>query len=299
MKKPFPILKDEQLQAQLDKDGYVLFDFLNQAEVAELQRLFDELHKDRTDIPYDTLYTCLHNADLEYRRVMNEKLTAICEPAMYKHFLEAKNTVFTFQIKGMGPDSEFYVHQDWSFTDENLGYFTYTFWLPLVESHADNGTVAFFPGSHKFLRDIRGANIHPVFNHVRTRLIPHLKNVTVGAGQLLLFDSAVIHYSSPNLSDDIRVSVMTNVMRKEAELFLYFRNKENNDLVDEYSVPDDFFMHYGNAKEEYMSPPSFAKYKQTFELKEDFYDEKRLDQLVKKMKGEGFINKLKAIYETF
>ena len=300
MKQPLPILKDKKMQERLNKDGYVLIDFFDTKELAQLQTIFDELHKNRTDIPYNQLYTCLHNADAEYRWQMNNHLAELCNNRMNDFFAESKNTIFTFQIKGMGPQSELYVHQDWSFTDESKELYTYTFWLPLVESNTGNGTISVLPGSHNYLREIRGANINPVFDHLRKQLIKHLKPLTIRPGQLLLFDSALLHYSPANLSDKIRVSVMTNVMRKEAAVFLYFRNKENPEGVDEYSVPEDFFMHYTNFKEEYSSPPSFAKYERSFVLKEEFYTEPQLEKLVTKIRNDyTFAGRLlNKFYET-
>ena len=300
MKPLLPILKDEKMQQRLNKDGYILLDFFNLKEVAQLQTIFDELHQNRTDIPYNQLYTCLHNPDAAYRKQMHERLSELCKQQLDKYFTEIKNTTFTFQIKGIGPESELYVHQDWSFTDESKGFYTYTFWLPLVESNTNNGTVSVLPGSHRYLREIRGANINPVFDHLRKQLINYLKPLTVRAGQMLLFDSALLHYSSANLSDKIRVSIMTNLMRKEAELFLYFRNKENPEMVDEYHVPDDFFMRYEKFKEEYQAPPAFASYRKSYSLREEFYNEKELEKLIKKIRNDYTLTGrlLNKLYET-
>lgn len=189
---------------------------------------------------------------------MSGKIREIINPKIATHFIDVRNTVYTFQIKGIGPNSELYAHQDWSFTREEEGLRTYTLWVSLVDSNESNGTLSVLPGSHLKLNNIRGAGIEPVLSKKQHEVVPLLTPLSIKAGQLVLFDSALLHYSAPNLSDSIRVSVMTNILPKNADVYLYFQNKEKLELADEYQVPDDFFLHYKDFKAEYETPPTFG-----------------------------------------
>lgn len=258
MKDPIPIMKNVQLQDRLDQHGFLILDFLRKAEIEELSDLFTKMNGSRDDIPYDKLYTCLHNSDAEYRAAMNHEIGNVLRKKLDGLFKDIKNTVYTFQIKGIGPDSELYPHQDWSFTREEEGFRTYTLWVSLIDSNESNGTLSILPGSHSLLNNIRGAGIEPLFSGKQSEVIPFLTPLSIKAGQLVLFDSALLHYSAPNYSDSIRVSVMTNIVPRQAVVYLYFQNKDKPGMAEEYQVPDDFFLRYKDFKAEYEHPPSFG-----------------------------------------
>ncbi len=253
-----PVLKDEHLQNQLNRDGIILLDFLSTEDVKQLDAIFHELHDTRSDIPDDALYTCQHNPDSEYRGKMHQKIGELISPMIEKVFKDVKTTAFTFQIKGIGPNSELGVHQDWSFAREEDGFRTYTLWVSLIDSDANNGTLSVLKGSHIPADGIRGAGIEPCFEGLQSEILPLLNPLEIKAGQLVLFDSSLIHYSAANNSSSIRVSAMTNIIPSKADTYLYFGSSDNGSIT-ECSVPDDFFLHYTDFKSEYEKPPSFAK----------------------------------------
>ncbi|MBI1286610.1 MAG: hypothetical protein GC178_03435 [Flavobacteriales bacterium] len=257
MNTPIAILQDDRLQTRLNEDGYIVVDLLNEGELSQLRELFHFQNSGRDDIPLDVLYTCEHNPDRGYRVEMNNRIKEIIDPTLARVFKDVRSTVYTFQIKGIGPNSELMVHQDWNFARADEGFRTYTFWVPLVNSTESNGTLSVLPGSHIRFDCIRGAGIvTPIMGHEK-EILPNLLPLTVHAGQLVLFDSALVHASASNLSRDIRVSVMTNIFASKAETYLYFPNKERG-KVDEYRVPIDFFLRYSNYRNEFYQPPVFG-----------------------------------------
>lgn len=258
--KVVPVLKDEHLQNQLNHDGIILLDFLSPEDVERLNLLFHELHITKSDIPNDKLYTCQHNPDSEYRDKMNQEIGELINPMIEKVFKDVKTTAFTFQIKGIGPNTELGVHQDWSFAREEDGFRTYTLWISLINSDATNGTLSVLKGSHVPADGIRGAGIEPHFEGLQSEILPLLEPLKIKAGQLVLFDSSLIHYSAANNSGSIRVSAMTNIIPSKADTYLYFGSSDDG-LIAEYLVPDDFFLHYTDFKSEYEKPPRFAQKK--------------------------------------
>lgn len=256
--KSIQVLKDNKLQSELDKKGFVCVDFLGATEVDDLKKVFSELHANRPEVPYDVLHTCQHSTDIMYRNEMNLKIEKIISPKLSKIFQNIQNTSYTFQIKGIGPKSELFVHQDWSFSREDDGCRTYTFWIPLVKSTTANGTLSVIPGSHRTFDCIRGARVSTSLTGHEQNVLSFMKPLTIEAGQLLLFDSALVHYSSANLSPEIRVSVMTNIIAGSCSMCLYFPSEENPIMITEYEVPTDFFLRYRDYKKEYERPPQFG-----------------------------------------
>ena len=194
---------------------------------------------------------------------MDKGLREILLPLIERVFHQFSCTSFTYQVKGTGEKSELFAHQDWSFTDEKH-FRTYTFWLTLHDSFPGNGTVYVLPKSHRHLTGIRGAGIDSVFDEVREEAKKSMVPVNVKAGELLLFDSALAHFSPPNHTREKRVSVMTNITNHGAGFMLYF-GKRHGDLneIDGYRVSDDFLLRYENFKSDYTSPPPGAVYQGT------------------------------------
>lgn len=259
IKSPIPILKNDIQQQHLDENGFVLFDFLETSELTTLSNLFDDNHLNNPDIPFDILFTGLHNPDLDYRIKMHEEISAIITPKLQSVFSNIQTTTFTFQIKGIGPKSELGLHQDWSFAREHLGFRTYTFWVPLVNSTESNGTLSIIPGSHLKYDCVRGAGIKTYITDRESELRNSAKTIDIKAGQLMLFDSALVHFSSANKSNNIRVSVMTNIIGKNAQLYLYYPSSTDEAMISEYQVPNNFFLMYADYKQEYFTPPEFAE----------------------------------------
>jgi len=281
-----PILRDQVLQEKLDKEGFVQMPFADPNTLRDLLGLFDQLQADRTDIPLDTLYTCLKNSDRDYAKLMNDRLRDILKHRMDHTFQQYKNSSFTFQIKGLGKNSELYVHQDFSFTDERK-FRSYTFWLTLMDSYPENGGLHMLKYSHKHLQNTRGGGIDPVFKDVQELAKPVLEPLIMKAGDLVVFDCAMAHYSPPNYTSNIRVSVMTNLIHEEAGFLLHFGKSSGSTLaIDVYEVPDDFFMRYNDYDKEFLSPPSFGRLAGKYTEPEHFFTPETFKNLIQKVQAE-------------
>lgn len=251
------ILQNDKLQHTLDTDGVVQVPFADANTVEQLKELCSNISAGK-DLPQDILYTYVHNSDKELVAKMNVGIRNILAPLMDKVFVNYKNTSFTFQSKGLGEKSLLYAHQDWSFTDESK-YRTYTFWLTLHDSYPENGTIYVLKGSHNKLNNIRGAGIEAVCKDVQPEAVASMEPVYIKAGELLVFDSALLHYSPPNTTPHIRISVMTNLAHTDAGFMLYFGHSQGNKVqIDGYKVSANFLMEYEDFKRDYNKPPLAA-----------------------------------------
>jgi ectoine hydroxylase-related dioxygenase (phytanoyl-CoA dioxygenase family) len=107
-------------------------------------------------------------------------------------------------------------HQDNAYFEIKKSEPVFTFWIPLQDVDVLNSCMFYVPGSH-----INGLVPHKVIGtNVRTRTgktgfslySDVYKNsdfvkVPMKKGQILIHDKDTMHFSSPNLSDDYRVSV--------------------------------------------------------------------------------------------
>ena len=68
-----PVFKDEQRQAQFERDGYTVVQFYTEAEMAELNKLYNDLH------PADEqgFYPSTFSKDKNYRQKADEEIRRI------------------------------------------------------------------------------------------------------------------------------------------------------------------------------------------------------------------------------
>ena len=161
------------------------------------------------------------------------------------------------QVKGIGENSALGVHQDWSVTDESL-YRSYSLWIPLIDTKVENGGMFAIKGSHRVLRNTRGPSIRPPYSGHEEFLLSKMKHIPVRAGEALLFDQGLLHSTPPNRSKVPRVSIISTIIPKNADLRLYYHDKTSEKKqLEVHSAPDHFWFEYKDYHEERFLQPNF------------------------------------------
>jgi ectoine hydroxylase-related dioxygenase (phytanoyl-CoA dioxygenase family) len=259
-------IKDSIKDKKLNALGYCVVDNIGDIKTKQLAALFSSLTSNRDNIPYDKLFTCLTVKDNDFKQDMHQGIRDILDDELNKHLINYSRASYTFQVKGIGNQSELRPHLDWSFTNEFNGSSTYTLWIPLVPSTIKNGTLFVLPSSHHYFKSFRGSGIQQSIDGLHDYIPQYLKPIDVNPGDLLIFNTRLLHYSPNNLSDKIRVSVMANLVDNNSEFHLYYPNKKKK-CIDEYVVPNEFFLLYDDMLEERKIPPTFG-------VKQNAYKEK-------------------------
>lgn len=108
-----------------------------------------------------------------------------------------------FQVKPSSPHSGIRSHQDPFLVDERRS-FTVSAWTALTDVDEECGPMIVLPGSHRFARWNRVATTTDDFDGYHHVIERHARMVTMRPGQVLLFDSALIHGSLVNRSGRTR-----------------------------------------------------------------------------------------------
>ncbi len=230
------VFKDEAIQQQFEKDGYVVLPFYTEAEMEELNQLYYRLHpKSETGF-----FPSTFSQDKNYRTEADREIRRICDRPM-EHYLENIKTVLgAFIAKTPGPESGMCVHQDMSLVDESR-YTGINIWVPLCDLTVQNGTLFVLPGSHRQFPTYRGSSIPEFFEKVNDAMIDYLQPVIIKAGEAVFFDQSIIHFSPPNYTNDIRIVTNTYFTHKEAEFRTYFYDKNSAlQSVEEFEQNDSF-----------------------------------------------------------
>ena len=154
-------------------------------------------------------------------------------------------------------NSELGIHQDWTIVDEN-NFVALNCWIPLTDVDELNGALCVIPGSH-----------YPAYHTVRTptspfffsgnedALIPHAIPMRVKAGEAVILNQSVIHYSPPNRSDKIRKAITAGVKSIGAPMLFHYK-MPHEDKLEVFDMPEDFLIRFDNFYKDIFERPKMG-----------------------------------------
>ncbi|MCZ2393088.1 MAG: phytanoyl-CoA dioxygenase family protein [Chitinophagales bacterium] len=149
-----------------------------------------------------------------------------------------------YQVKPTHIESDLLIHQDSTVIDEENEYCLFV-WIPFCDVKKENGVISFVEGSHLWGNTQRSLGVPWQFKNYIDILYRNTVEVPVKKGDVLVFDPACIHASSPNLSKEIRHAITTTVLKKNYQLVYYFKNPEMPlNQIEKYYVKEDFYYDY-------------------------------------------------------
>lgn len=236
------ILHSDMLQHGLDGHGYAVIDFLDVERIPDFIALLD---RHRPELPLvKGFHITMENATEAVRTAMSLELMSMTEEEMAKTFADFKVFQGSFIIKESGrDDNEVPLHQDWTFVNEGAGHRSYTLWVALTDITHEMGTVGVISGSHRHLDHVRYTpNDRYAY---RDRMLAHadgrkLEHIELKAGQALLWDHALIHASTPNISGRERLNLSFAITGSSCGLRHCWLSPESG-LIEVFDVPDDFY----------------------------------------------------------
>ncbi len=248
--------KDNQLHETFLKEGIVKVPLLDKEEVSVL-KTYIEKQTPLVEIANECGFiqgVCL--TDLTLKKDLDRTISKVVNPKAEALLDNFQSLIYTALGKGANSYSELDIHQDWSLVDEEK-HFSISLWIPLVDSTENNGTIHYLEGSHLSYTNKRAGSIPSIFannsEEIKGKMIP----VEVKAGEALLFNQRLVHYSPKNNSGNARISVISSFVPKNAKVIQYYLN-ENKEL-ETYEMKKDFFFQYDNFLEEKNLRPKGIK----------------------------------------
>ena len=245
-----PIFKDDEKQKFFEREGYIVYPLLNEAEVSDLKSFYESLQiKDEMGFGF---HVSMDQKDKEISKRVREKVWGVVLPKLSEHLKDFKPFVASYVVKEPNPKGVVPAHQDWSFVDkEEDGYCSITCWAALVDTNIDNGAMGVIRGSHKMMGNNRPSPSPqtpvPLSDHMFS-IFPYLKTLDMKAGEVLMFDNRTFHASPPNTSNEIRLAAGVGVTQNDAQLVHYSLKPDGkNSTAVKYKVNEDFYLKYNNA----------------------------------------------------
>ena len=239
------VFKDNSIQEEFEKNGYVILPFYNQDEIDSLTALYHELHPENENGFFPSTFS----QDKNYRHKADQEIRKACSRSTEAYLENIKMVCGAYIVKNPSPDSGMCVHQDMSLLDESR-FTGINIWATLTDLNIKNGTLFVLKGSHRLFPTYRGSSIPEFFQDVNEEIIDYLEPIIIKAGEAVFFDQSIIHYSPPNYSDKLRIVTNTYFTHKDAEYRTYFYDKDKfKGQVEAFEQSDSFmtdFEQFGN-----------------------------------------------------
>lgn len=237
--------RDSILQKEFERRGYILLpQLLDAGDVKALKELFISFQGKCTG-PFHTSH---FSSDLVYKKKVHDTMSAIVYPRVAP-YLERYIPLFgNLMVKNPEPNVAMDLHADWAYVDEAQSR-SVAIWAPLIDTTPDNGRFGIIEGSHHITNKVRGPLIlqstrdhEPQWERQYGKLLP------MRAGDVIIYDHALLHYSPPNKSNTPRPAINLTLAPEEGP-WLHYCQPEGANEIEVYEVTDpEFFMRYDHFR---------------------------------------------------
>lgn len=238
-----PIFTCNKTQKHFDTFGFAKINLLNDEQIESLLNTYNKYFLNK-ELKHFTSTNFIPQKTERFS-ISNEILATIA-PSINDNLSNIKLWNAAFLIKPVGNDTEFKLHQDWTFVDEE-NFYSGNIWMPLHDTNEKNGTLYLIPKSHyKQINTFRAQTIHELFFEKEEILKPYCVPLNIKKGEALIFQHSIIHYSSANRSNSNRIAVVCGFNSSKATLKTYFRINETE--AEEYIMPDNFVFDFEDGQ---------------------------------------------------
>jgi hypothetical protein len=256
-----PIFKNKIDQDNYLENGYVKLNLLSKDEVSYILKELLSLKPDDDYAPKREGASNYHCTFLDtnevYKRATNKLFKSFFNPKVEELFFDYQVWNANFYVKPPGA-GKFEIHQNWTHVKEEK-LTSFTIWCPLVDTSIENGTISIVKSSHKILPDIATMDIPYYFKNFEDILLEkYLKPIPCKAGECVIFEDGVIHFSDINKSNHPRYALQILIGPKYSKpVYYYFDEKKPELGFEVFEIDEDFFMK--NSFKTFKNRPSFQK----------------------------------------
>lgn len=249
------IFKSKELLHEFHDKGFVIVPFLTANQIKELLALYREIYPNGVEGFFTTTFT----NDVNHREKVNRSIRLICSQRIEELFENYKILFSSYIVKATGENSELKMHQDMTLVEEST-FSGINIWCPLVDLGDKNGAIEVLPKSHRFFKTYRGSSLPDIYDDVVEEIKPLLTSCKLKAGEAIIFDQSIIHYSPPNLSDEERPVINTFVAHQEAKIKICYWDKDNyGQQVEIFEQEDNFLEQFENFGHNIFNRPTIGK----------------------------------------
>lgn len=238
-----PIFTCSETQYHFDTYGFAKIKLLSEEQIELLLNIYNKYFLNKQVSHFTS--TNFIPEKLERYSISKDILATITD-SIHKNLTNIKLWNAAFLIKPTGNNTEFNLHQDWTFVDEEH-FYSGNIWMPLQDTNEENGTLYVIPKTHfAQIKTFRAQTIHELFFEKEHILKPFCIPLKIKKGEALIFQHSLIHYSSANKSNSNRIAAVCGFNSSKAILKTHYRISEIE--CEEYEMPDNFVFDFEDGK---------------------------------------------------
>lgn len=239
------IFNDKENEALFRKQGYILLKGIDQNTLTEFkskaltQKPSDNFAGNQaTLIRPQSVHITFFDENEEYKRtVYNDYKKTVT--ALAKEYLKDYKCAQANVFLKPGGSGYVYPHQNLTIVDEEK-FTSVSFWMPLQDTNFENGTICLIPGSHTDFIKYRNTHVHWPYmkSLMEENSLKYFVPIDVKAGELLVLDDRIIHYTPTNSRTTERWVIHGVWAPEEAQLIFC---DPRNESVTIFPVHDEFW----------------------------------------------------------
>lgn len=224
------ILSYPNLNRQLLEEGYVVVPWLTQEEVDMLISAYHNCG----DGEQKSAFTTFACSDVAYRNKIDAAIKSAFSRSFTEHLNEYSPFWGNFFTKPAGAEA-MPLHADLQYVDEPE-HLSLNIWCPLVDTTEENGAFGVVPRSHLVSDQLRGVRLPQYY----ARHAEEIRNccgiiLQMKAGEAVIYDHRLLHFSLPNRSSQQRLAATLVVVPAEEQVVHYYADVEGENF-DEYRL---------------------------------------------------------------
>lgn len=281
------VFRNKEQEKSFQKFGFIKLPFLSKQEVKDLLLFY---HKHNNAELHSSGFQSTHfSKNREYKRKVQTEIGQVFSGKLSTLLIDYKFVFGNFMVKNIGPESRMPIHADWTYVNEDQ-FQSLGIWCPLVDTTTLNGMLGVVPYSHNLDKNLRGPKIPNSFQKLDQYIIDNYgKMIPMKAGEIILYDHRLLHFSPPNESQDLRVAINVVATPLEAEIF-HYTVLDREDEFNKYHVKEDnFYVEY-----DHFEKPDLGKIEGIYELKVPELSKAHIDQVLGK---KGFLNRFRILFQ--
>jgi hypothetical protein len=235
------VFLDSLLQKDFEQKGYVLVpSLLDRKAIDTLLVLFAKFQGEYSG-PFHSSH---FSTNTIYKREVHDLISATLSPLAAPFLNDFIPIWGNFMIKNPHSAASMDLHADWTYVDE-LRYRSLAIWVPLVDVNIENGCFGIIEGSQKIVNTVRGPLIRQsTREHESEWEKRYGKTFLMKAGDAILYDHALLHYSPPNKTNEVRPALNLSMVPASTQ-WLHYCQPDGANEIDLYKVTSpDFYINY-------------------------------------------------------
>jgi hypothetical protein len=227
-------IPDPVIAGELESNGYLVLPGIDVAVVGELRRaVYEDIRTARPEkVNFNT------GADLTgpMRNFAFKCVTNAFSPVLdrYFHMYDCIVSLMFVKRPSAATAGQIHLHCDPTLLPDENQQKHLNIWSPLIDVDETNGALWIVPGAHKVFAPVHSFSVPSQFAQITDTVMEHGRCIPMHAGEILVFDNRMPHFSRQNWTDADRPAAVLSMVPSGSEFISLFGTAEGEFPIEVY-----------------------------------------------------------------